>query len=831
MNKIEEALSILFHKHRIIFWYDEKEELKAEFDELDLARVEKIAVTNNQFYIKYLSTREKPSSQFLLYFPYKKPSNAENWLLDIELANYVFQTRQEAMFAQELELDYDYTNLIAEHIEFFKNKERRADLRELLGKDDDYHAIRYKMLAVLFNTDNVSLVSFLQVHASAFNDGNERYERELERYNLRQFYWKEISRKYGYTNETPSIYDFLLEVFNNNLSIGKKTGIAKESKILIGLWKDSISYKEAYRNLSEKIAGDLKIESALNNIGVDDIIQDDLYELIDKRIISELTQLICEESISNERLNQLIKQRENKYWYYDYEDFYSCLENGMQMISSVRKIEKVKVESFADGIQSYVRNLYKIDHYYRKYIAHYRKAKQNKVLQPLTEKVEKVYCNDWLLNYGNKWQQVIDVTEKWYNQPKIAQFRFFSDHVKPFVTKGQRLFIIISDAFRYECGWEYLQEIQNEKRFEGELEHMVSSLPSYTQLGMAALLPNTNMTFQPDSENILINGNSTQGVQGRTKILEQMAGVRATAINAEEFMKMNSATDGREFVKKHDLIYIYHNRIDKVGDDKTSEEKVFEAVEQELEFLMDLIKKIANMNGNNMFITADHGFLYQNNELAESDFSIGEVKGEIWKESRRYVIGKNLKGDSSTKHFTAEQLNLSGDTEVLIPKSINRIRIKGAGSRYVHGGASLQEIIIPLLKVSKTRQDTTKQVDVDIIKSTDKITTNILAVSFLQTDLVSEKVLPRQIRSAIYTEEGEMLSDQFTYNFDIVEGTERMREVKHRFHLSSKASGKYKNQRVKLLLEEPVEGTSKWKAYKEYSYTLNISFTNDFDDM
>ncbi|MBK7490040.1 MAG: PglZ domain-containing protein [Bacteroidales bacterium] len=97
-----------------------------------------------------------------------------------------------------------------------------------------------------------------------------------------------------------------------------------------------------------------------------------------------------------------------------------------------------------------------------------------------------------------------------------------------------------------------MQKIQTEKRFEGELEHMVSTLPSYTQLGMAALLPNANVTFQPDSENILINGNSTQGVQGRTKILEQMAGVRATAINAEDFMKMNSSTDGQEFVKQYD---------------------------------------------------------------------------------------------------------------------------------------------------------------------------------------------------------------------------------------------------------------------------------------
>jgi len=106
-----------------------------------------------------------------------------------------------------------------------------------------------------------------------------------------------------------------------------------------------------------------------------------------------------------------------------------------------------------------------------------------------------------------------------------------------------------------------------------------------------------------------------------------------------------------------------------------------------------------------------------------------------------------------------------------------------------------------------------------------------LAVSFLQTDLVSEKTLPRQIRSAIYAEDGEMLSDQFAYRFDITEGIERQREVKHRFQLSSKASGKYKNQRVKLVLEEPVEGTSKWTQYKEYYYTLNISFANDFDEM
>jgi hypothetical protein len=54
--------------------------------------------------------------------------------------------------------------------------------------------------------------------------------------------------------------------------------------------------------------------------------------------------------------------------------------------------------------------------------------------------------------------------------------------------------------------------------------------------------------------------------------------------------------------------------------------------------------------------------------------------------------------------------------------------------------------------------------------------------------------------------------------------------VKHAFHLGAKASGKYKNQRIKLVLEEPIAGTSRWKNYKEYFFSLNISFTSDFDE-
>ena len=104
MNKIEEALSKLFVKHRIIFWYDENEELKEEFETLALEGIEKVVVNNNQFYIKHLTYKEKPNTKFLLYLPYSKPSNIDNWLLDVELSNYVFQTKQEQCMRKNLNL-------------------------------------------------------------------------------------------------------------------------------------------------------------------------------------------------------------------------------------------------------------------------------------------------------------------------------------------------------------------------------------------------------------------------------------------------------------------------------------------------------------------------------------------------------------------------------------------------------------------------------------------------------------------------------------------------------------------------------------------------------
>ena len=829
MSQIAESLNKLFDSHQVIFWHDEKAELLDSFQELILPGVECIQVNNNEFYIKHRVVKQMPEVKFLIYRSGPRPDFVNNWLLDLELANYEFHTNQEATFLQELGLEYDFKDLVSEHIEFFKSKDRRQKLKGLLSKGDAHKDIRYKMLAVVFNTPTISLPPFIQAHASAFSDGSDRLERELTRYNLETFYWQQIADTYKYFNSSPKIYDFLLEVFANVFSLTASSGLARDANLLLSSWKDSIAYQEAFQKLSDKIEKALNVQALLDDASLEVVLEDDLFRIVDYKIIHELINLVESESISNDRASQVIKSRENKYWHKDFRDFYSAIAHAIEVIWLTRKYASITFSTVEEVAKLYSQTLFLVDFHYRKFIWHYRNKNQDKVLELLYEKVEKVYSNDWLLQLNNKWQALIDAREEWPYVPLLSQSRFYKDHVEPVLNKGQRVFVIVSDALRYECGYEYLQKVNAENRYEGELHHLLTGLPSYTKLGMASLLPYKSLSIIPGSDNVSVDGIPCQGIQGRQKALAVLKTRKATAIQAEDFMKMNSSTEGRDFVKQYELIYIFHNQIDNTGDNKTTEDKVFEAVDRELNFLMEVIKRIANMNGTNMLVTTDHGFLYQHTALDESDFASLMVEGNIWKENRRFIIGNNMTDSANVKKFSAQALNLSGDFEVLLPKSISRHRVMGAGSRFVHGGASLQEVVIPLIKITKKRQDTTRQVGIDVIQQTNKITTNILSVSFLQTDLVTDSILPRSVRAGLYAE-GEPISDQFTFNFDIQEGSERQREVKYRFQLSSKASGKYKNQSVKLILEEPVEGSSKWRLYREYTYTLNISFSSDFDD-
>lgn len=154
MSNIHSPLARLFEKHRIVFWFDTDRELRNDFEQLNLAGVEKIDVVNNEFGIKHQILRERPCDKFLLYHEGPQSEDPlDNWLLDVQLASGEFRTDQASIYLGDLGLGPEFTDLIEAHLEFFKSTGRKEGLKNILRKKDSHGVIRMKMLAICTGSD------------------------------------------------------------------------------------------------------------------------------------------------------------------------------------------------------------------------------------------------------------------------------------------------------------------------------------------------------------------------------------------------------------------------------------------------------------------------------------------------------------------------------------------------------------------------------------------------------------------------------------------------------------------------------------------------------
>jgi uncharacterized protein (TIGR02687 family) len=835
-ERITQSLRRLFDKHRIVFWYDTKQELRDAFEAVALAGVEKLELDNNEFSLKYYLLREQPKKSFLLYKAGAQPDDLDNWLLDVQLAEGEFRTDQAALWLSELELPYDFTPLLEAHAFFFENNKRRAALKKQLHADDTQGVIRLKMLAVCVGSDpRIDSITEQLLDGLATEQHDAR--KLLERCQLQAFFWEQVERHYAYASDSPSLKDFVISLFGwsyyqafGEVKRRELPTLNGDALVFLKRWKDSRSYQESFEQHSQACASVLKIEADLQQRSIRDLLELDDFELIEQKLISALVSVVEKRTETAGDIILWCRQRRMSHWYDRYHHLYTALEVASQFVSLLDTVQLVAA-SASMAVQNYTRHWFRLDQLYRQYIYALKVSGQTSLLHSLTVQIENGYTNRYVLPLATAWQQQVDAMPHWQVEGVVVQRQFFSRWVQPYLDKNKKIYVIISDALRFEAGEEMLSRIRQEDRYHAELEYQLSSLPSYTQLGMAALLPGANqpaaLRIHADkAATVSLGGQATQGTANRDKVLKAHLGERAAAMLGKDLLEM-TANDCRDLLKAHDVIYCYHNRIDHAGDKMQSEGEAFAAVEQTFHDLLQLIKKLVNANATNLLITADHGFLYQNSPLDESDFLDIRTVGETFRD-RRFLLGENLLAGNGLKAFSYQQLGLAGEGDVLLPKGIQRMRLQGSGSRFVHGGSSLQEVITPVIKVNKKRQSDTRLVTVDILSSTSVITSGQLAVTLYQAEAVTDKLQGRRLRCGIYTESNQLISERHEVLLDLTTENPREREIKLRFILTQEAD-QANGEQVTLRLDEPVSGTSHFQEYKSLRYTLRRSFTSDFD--
>jgi uncharacterized protein (TIGR02687 family) len=836
--RIQNALEKKFSEHRLVFWYDD--ELvgwRDEYDTLQLSGVTKLEIKNNEFGVKHRIACLEPTTKFLLYFAgQRRPEDPNNWLLDQLLANGgapFFPDR--ATLAQiEAGLPPEYRPITVAHLAFFASSDRTNRLRALLKNDDTERQIRLKMLAIVYRTEANPEAVLLAQFSELARNADERWV-ELAKFNLVEVFWQEIQNYIGYQNAKPSLLDLTLAIFRSVMPDG--TGAThldqRQAAVFMSRWKDSQTHRESYATLSERAAHLFNLSQTLGVI--EDIkpwMENDAFRLIDLRIITNLRDGLISKKVTPAEVQRHAEKRSTLFWAKQESSLaalYGALGTAATLVDTLARTD-LSIESAESGVRKYADSWWRIDQLYRQFLHHRQTSGQQGLLEGLTEWVEGCYLNQFVSPLAVRWQEWVDRMDRWEAGQVFPQREFHSRFVLTHTRAGRKVLVVISDAMRYEVARELVQRIQGEERWTATVQPMLGALPSFTQLGMAALLPHRELSFGEGQDNVLADGLPTAGTDNRDRILREAHAGKAGAMQAKDFLTLNTKVEGRDLFRENEVIYIYHNAIDAVGDKRDTEHETGIAVEKALTELVKILKKAAAINFSTMLVTADHGFLYQDRPLEDPDFFTLAEPLPTESVHRRFITQEVKDEQSMLLTFSHEQLGLVGKGTVSFPKGIQRLRKQGSGSRYVHGGVSLQEVVVPVIEVRKERTNEVTRVQVDVVRTGSQITSGQVAVTFVQTDPVADKCLPVELRIGFYSKSGVLLSDTKKLRFDSTESDIRQRERIERF-LFSKEAENFNNQDIVLKLESVIVETNQLAIYAEHSYRLRRAFESDFDDV
>ncbi|WP_077197249.1 BREX-1 system phosphatase PglZ type A [Prevotella ihumii] len=822
-DKIQKVLSEQFNKYRYIFWYDTEGAMEELVTGLVVEGVKVLTLSHNAFSLKHrIVNGDQPARGFLIYSQEAEPTKENNWLLDLQMEGLKFSADMASLYATECNIPMELKErIIDEHLEFFKVARHREKLAEQVSAGMSGADIIGRMLAVAAHTPiaTYDLLTYMLADECIHEKSDLQYR--LEKYNLLATYWEMAEKAFGY-DKARQVKDLVIVLFQDELaSILGQSKLTNEAHIFMRDWRDSRQYGEMYKLWATQLETELGIMQQIQGEPIERLVRIETFPCVDKVIAKYIHKEVKHGTITTEKLEAIVEERRNKIFFSVAAHTINGFLEARRLLEAIEKLATgLSIISAEEGFKLYTSDLYVIDQHYRHFFREAKLAESTNLIGDIKPKVQQVYTNTFLSALAAKWQPVVDAMERWSISGVYSQRTFFTTYVAPFTQKGKRLFVIISDALRYETMVELEGRIAQENRMETNLKPaMLCVQPSYTQLGMAALLPHRVLSYEKESAEVFADGVSTQGTTNRTKVL-QASVPKSIAIKAEDFLEVCC----KDWVKDYDLVYIYSNTIDKVGDALATETNVFKATEDEMDKIVRLVKVISSSNGTNILITADHGYIYQNEELDETDFTDFKAQGgTCYIENRRFVIGHGLWDGNGAKSWKSEEVGLKAGVDIQICKGLSRIRKQGSGSRFVHGGSMPQEVAVPVLHVNVKKKTDVKQVDVDILGKQTRITQMSQSVKFYQTEETTEKTKGITLRLGFYSAESEIISDQVMLTFDSANTDSMQREQKHTFKFKNIIS-KLNGQTVTLRMEKQVENSDQFAPYREEEYKVSVMF-------
>ena len=313
----------------------------------------------------------------------------------------------------------------------------------------------------------------------------------------------------------------------------------------------------------------------------------------------------------------------------------------------------------------------------------------------------------------------------------------------------KKVVVIVSDALRYEVAQELIGVLAARKHI-ARLNVGIAMLPSETKFCKPALLPHRSLRLYAE-----VDGTQNMGVDNRIldtmdKRTEQVDAYRQGAVCVDYETVGKYEQDKNREIFKHPLVYVMHNTIDDKSHSAAAKD-VVDSCRDAINELETLVHKLhETYNVTEVYITSDHGFLFNDQAFEEKDKH--KVTEDVLEKSTRYYLTQSAAAVPGIVKFPLSEV--SGMEEdnvyVAVPEGTNRLQAPAGGYSFTHGGASLQELLIPIIISRQERVNTKTPVGVMVLDRNLSIQASRLRFRLLQTDAVSMEKKARTIKVALY---------------------------------------------------------------------------------
>lgn len=867
--KITEAIESQFTKERFVFWYDTDQEYSSGIKDLTVPNAKVIFIDEVPSLSVKLEIAQADSNQkFLFYSTKPQPDHKHDWLLAYRLKGKSFSADATQILLDELGLT---SHALRPHLKkrgkFLGAKERVERLKKWTSPNDDTDAIDLKILTVLSRADQAEAFSIFNQVLSAIVQEDEvnfdvssRYWSDIEQYQMEEAFWEIAKKVFGYDSEKPTLKNLLMCLFVTDFSLSLNRGallpqqlahfvlndaVKANAKVFVSRWRTDVNLMYAYVQLTQSVAAEMNVDSLLAEMPTPELYDVMTFDVVERRILTALKQdVLAQHGSKSADILEIVTRRKNGFWAnlkvakdFDLTRAYAACYDAIEAAQSFFELKSKYESGFSfvsakAGLDAYKDTIYLFDQSYRNF--HYAASLVEPMgwtlLHDLSDRIENTYSGWFIPQFSSAWGKVVEgeqgLLNHWHVDGWVNQYQFYQKHIQPLLSGNvKRVFVLISDAFRYEAAEELSNALKARNKYQTNLDAMLGVLPSYTSLGMAALLPHKTLKYKRGQNlSILADDLPTAGVEQRSAVLNQYQGV---AIKHEELLALGKEK-GRDFVKPYQVVYIYHDRVDAIGDKQATETKTFEAVKQTIDELSLIVSFVFNsLSASTLYVTADHGFMYQESALEGADKSnLNEKPDGALVTKKRYLIGDQI-GPSTqawygNTHKTGGTEEGDGSVDFWVPKAANRFHFAG-GARFVHGSAMPQEIVVPLIKIKQLESEKSKSkfVDIALLGSVYKIVTNMQRFELIQTEPISEYIMSRTVKLSI--QDGQSaISDEQIVSFD--KTGQSMDERKVSVILTLK-SGDYDRLKEYYFSARDIESGVE---VIRLPIKIDLAFTNDF---